>query len=347
MTRNQAVEQLLGEYKEQQARNRAELLRREEEARRDPAIATALDQRPALLREAVRAIASHAGSSAETAAGAGKRIAACNRAIAQALAAHGLPADYLDPVYRCPLCKDTGQCGEPLRRWCPCFQQRLTALLCSDEGMAGLQAENFDTFDENVFPDTPLPDGKTTQRAYMRRVREVCERYADDFPQNAQRNLLFCGRSGLGKSFLMNCVAQRVLSRGFAVVRITASKFVDTMRRYHYNSDRADLVEQWSEARLLLLDDLGVEPMIDNVTIEYLFNLLNDRLVSRRHTVMSTNFSPEEIVQAYTERLSSRLLDTRNTRMLLFQGQDVRMLRRMYPDTTGAAALRPARSPET
>ena len=33
---------------------------------------------------------------------------------------YDLPKDYLQPVYACPLCKDTGYVGEPVKRKCAC-----------------------------------------------------------------------------------------------------------------------------------------------------------------------------------------------------------------------------------
>ena len=85
---------------------------------------------------------------------------------------------------------------------------------------------------------------------------------------------------------------------------------------------------QWTEAQLLVLDDLGAEPMVENVTIVYLFNLINDRLAARRHTLISTNLNKSELVQAYTERLASRLLDEHTTLLLPFAGRDLRLMAR-------------------
>ena len=329
MTREQAVRALLAEYEQVRARNREEEQRRlAEVGAKEPAIVRALGQREALLRASMREAFDHPADAERISAELAGRMRALHDEARHALAGRGFPADYLEPVYACPLCQDKGEVGEPLRRWCACFQQRLVRMLCSDEGMAALQAENFDTFDEARFPQEPLPGKPVTQRAHMLTLRGICENYADTFPDTPLRNLLFSGTSGLGKSFLMNCVAHRVLTRGFSVARVTAPKLIEHMRRYHYSGEGAELVAQWTGAQLLLLDDLGAEPMIENVTIVYLLNLLNDRLSAHRHTVVSTNFGPAELVQAYTERVASRLLDTGTTRMLRFEGRDLRLIRR-------------------
>ncbi len=335
MTREQAVRQLIGEYADQRARNlREERRRAAEAAEKDPGIARLLDERQSLLDAAVRQAVHNPAQIGERVATLEGRMRALNDQLAATLAAQGFVADYLEPVYRCALCRDTGEVGTPLHRWCACFEQRLVELLCSEVGMAALRVENFDTFNLDIFPDDEevlpgmLPGKRLTQRLHMQRVLAVCQRYADDFPNTDRRNLLLLGPSGLGKSFLMNCIAHRVLSRGYTVMRITAPKLVEAMRRYHYNGENADLLAQWTGAQLLVIDDLGAEPMIENVTIVYLFNLINERMVTRRHTLLSTNLSNSELVQAYTERLASRLLDAHTTLVLPFAGRDLRLMRR-------------------
>jgi len=327
MTREQAVRALLAEYEQTRTRNRDEEQRRlTEVAAKAPAIVDALQQREALLMERMREAFDHPANAERISAELANRMSALHDEARRALAKHGFAADYLEPVFGCPMCQDKGEVGEPLRSWCACFRQRLVRLLCSDEGMAALQSENFDTFDETRFPDEPLPGKPVTQRAHMRTLRDICERYADELPNNTPRNLLFSGTSGLGKSFLMNCIAHRALTRGHSAACITAPKLIEHMRRYHFNGEGAEAVEQWTNAQLLLLDDLGAEPMIENVTIVYLLSLLNDRIAACRHTVVSTNFSLPELMQAYTERLTSRLLDARNTRILRFEGRDLRLI---------------------
>jgi len=329
MTREQAVRTLLSEYEQRRARNREEERRRLAEVEaHSPAIGDALRQREALLIKNMGDAFGNPTDAESISNDFSEHIRNLHTQARRVLTGYGLPADYLDPVYECPLCHDRGEVGAPPRQWCSCFRQQLVRLLCSDEGMAALQVENFETFDETRFPEEPLPGKQVSQRAHILALRSVCDRYANEFPHNAQRNLLFSGTSGLGKSFLMNCIAHRVLTRGYSVARVTAHKLIESMRRYHYNGEDAEAAEQWTGAQLLLLDDLGAEPMIENVTIVYLLNLLGDRFAARRHTVVSTNFSPSELIQAYTERLASRLLDTSSTRMLRFEGRDLRLLQK-------------------
>ena len=57
----------------------------------------------------------------------------------------------------------------------------------------------FSTFDVNRYPDTPVPEFGVTARAYMTKLLELSKNYAAKF-NSKSKNLLFMGRSGLGKT---------------------------------------------------------------------------------------------------------------------------------------------------
>ena len=79
---------------------------------------------------------------------------------------------------------------------------------------------------------------------------------------------------------------------------------------------------------LLLIDDLGTEPLWENITLEQIFALLEHRIQNGLHTVISTNYNLENLQSRYTRRIYSRLLDQRHSLVLQFQGQDVRLAKR-------------------
>jgi DNA replication protein DnaC len=328
VTQAEATRALLAAYEQQRAANRQEEARRAEQVTaRDPQVAALLRERAQGLARTLQAACAAPDRAAAIAQAFERRLGEIRDALRGVLAAQGLPPDYLEPVYRCPLCRDTGSVGEPVSRWCGCFRQRLLPLLYSDADMAALAEENFDAFTLDIFPDDPLPGGPLSQRATMARLRDLCLAYAEAFPACEPRNLLFYGPSGLGKTFLMNCIIQRALARGYAAQRTTASKLVEHMRRYHHNGEGAEAYAQLANVPLLAIDDLGAEPMIENVTIVYLLELMGERMAAHRHTLLSTNLPPKKLQEAYSERLTSRLLDTRNTRILQFAGRDVRLWR--------------------
>lgn len=237
-----------------------------------------------------------------------------------ALRAAGYSPEMLEPKYGCPICKDTGFVGEPIHEYCSCIKVALMRRLYD---AANIGQETFERFDLDVFDDQPEENGRS-QRQRMAAYRTYCEGYADHFPDVKKRNLLLSGHTGLGKTFMLNCISARLLERGVPVLRLTAYKMLDAMRRYHRGQDDGGL-EMMLEAEMLVIDDLGTEPMLENITVEYLFTLLNERHAGRLPTLIATNLSPRELQARYTERIFSRMVDKSDTEVLHFIGADVRL----------------------
>ena len=247
-------------------------------------------------------------------------LADYNARIAQSLADGGLPADALAPVYTCSICKDEGYVYDPSRRMCDCFERELNTRMLQELGLKSTQT--FERFREDVYGEEAVV-GRLSQRTQMRRNRDICERYADSYPNTDVRDLLFTGQSGLGKTFLMQAIAQRVTQRGYGVQYISAYKLLETMRKAYFENN-SELMQPLMEAPLLLVDDLGTEPLMENITVTQLFNLLNERQNAERHTIISTNLNVMELKARYTERISSRLIDESRCRIVKFIGDDVR-----------------------
>ena len=324
MTRAECVRELLSEYQARRAQNERELdARVEEAARLDPEIARLREENRDLAFDTIKklmTITDEAGRR-DCAEKMKQRGIFNNGEIRRRLAAAGLPEDHLELKYRCEACRDTGYVGEAPARFCDCFEAELRRMLHEDSSMAGTDEQCFERFDETVFPEE---DG---QRARMRRARELCESYADSFPEGDRANLLIAGGIGQGKTFLLNCVYERVMSRGYPAIRVSAFRMFEAMRRQHFaNSADEREFSDLIEAPLLLIDDLGTEPMMRNITVEYLFTLLNERMANRRHTVIATNLSPVHLQERYGERVASRILDRSRGVALMLTGKDVRLL---------------------
>lgn len=322
MTRSEHIRALLEEYAAQRARNDANLNARVEAAeRRDPEIARLRADSVSLALGTMRTILSLPTQEARVEAAQRMRARgqANNAEIRRRLKALGLPEDDLELKYRCPACKDTGYVGDAPARFCECFETRLRARRHEDGSMAGTDEQNFERFDLNRFPE------EGGQRAQMALARRLCEEYADRFPETRYRNLLLTGAGGLGKTYLLNCIYARVCDRGLSAVRVTAFKLFESMRRQHMGDSESEFASL-TEAPLLLIDDLGTEPMMRNITVEYLFLLLNERAAAKRHTVIATNLTATQLQERYGERVSSRLLDRSVCGVVQLRGKDLRTL---------------------
>ena len=329
LSRENVMREALSELEAQRARNvMTEKARREEAAEKSAAVADLLEQRRRLFTGGMRSAFSSPGKAKDISASMQSGVAQINAQLRASLMACGLPEDYLQPVYRCAECRDTGYVGEPVHEPCVCLKRAVMNRLYQSEGLQGLERENFSAFDEAIFPDEAIEGKKNTQRSFIRRCREYCEQYADGFDPAEGKGLLFCGRSGLGKTFLMNCVAQRVLERGYSVVVISAYKLIEAMRRYQFGEEGLEQVQDMLSCDLLCIDDLGSEPMLRGVTVSSLYHIVNERRNANKAIVVTTNCDADDLYEKYDDRIAARLTDPSRMKVIPFIGVDVRRFAR-------------------
>lgn len=227
----------------------------------------------------------------------------------------GLPADYTEVHYACPDCGDTGYVDIHM---CRCLRRELTLAGFRSSGLGALlEKQSFDNFSLDYYKDDPK------NHRLMTRTLALAREYAESFTPRSG-NLILFGRTGLGKTHLSTAIARAAIERGFDVRYDSAQNIFadfehDRFRsRYDGEGDRA---EKYFTADLLILDDIGAEP-VTAFTLSCFYNLVNARLVSGRATVISTNLSEEELRARYDDRIFSRLMG--EYKPLLFVGEDIR-----------------------
>ena len=317
--RDELLNELENEYAARRMENeRTENARREEIRLKHPEIERMMLEREQLIHGVIRGILNGNASGEKLP----DRMEQINRNIRQALIHAGLSEDYLEPVYNCSICRDRGYLEKPLKEPCQClkkaYQQKLRAWI----GLNSSADESFEKYDADRIPDSILPGRKYTQRAMAEVVREQCEKWADSYPENSCQNIVLSGKSGLGKTFLLHAMASRLIERGFNVLIISAYQFIQIARKSYFEGD--DSMDELMRVQVLMIDDLGSEPMMKSITIEQLFNLINERQNRNYATLISSNLSMEELKDRYTERITSRLSDPRKCMVLVLEGQDLR-----------------------
>lgn len=318
--RNEILRQLLAEYDQlQQQHWQEEVERQSEIARRIPEIPRLMEERQRLINDGIMGIL-RGGVSAENVP---EHMEVLTGRIRGLLEQNGYPADYLDPIYRCKACRDRGYVGEPVREMCSCLRSQFYQRLYQEIGLDTNQTQTFEQFDLNIFPDSPLPGKNYSQRQLMDRIRVRCMEWTEKCPDAQPRDLLLMGQSGLGKTYLMHAMARRLLHRGKNVLLISAYHFLDTARRAYFSQKTEDL-DAIIHADVLMIDDMGSEPLMENITIVQWFNLIDQRQRLNLPTVISTNLQQNELKSRYTERIASRLTDQHQCQLLLFLGEDVR-----------------------
>jgi len=324
LSRENVTREALSALEAQRAQNLTEEKRRREEVEKaSPDTARLLEKRQQVFFGGMRGAFASPANAAEISVKMKSEMEHINSDIRAALVRTGFPEDYLQPVYRCSLCRDTGYVGEPVHEQCQCLRRAVMNRLYQAEGLQGLERENFTAFNEEIFPDTPIEGRKTSQRAFIRRCREYCEGYADTFGAEEGKGLLLCGKSGLGKTFLMNCVAQRVLERGYSVVVVSAYRLIEAMRRYQFGEEGLEQVQDMLTCDLLCIDDLGSEPMLRGITVSSLYHIINERRNANRAIVVTTNCDSDQLYEKYDDRIGARLTDPSRMKVIPFVGVDV------------------------
>lgn len=239
---------------------------------------------------------------------------------------NGYREDYLDPIYSCPLCHDTGWHEG---RICDCitrlYKQEQTRELAP---LLRRGDETFDTFRLDWYPDTA--EGRSSPREQMRRVFSVCRTWADTFGEDSP-NLLFTGAPGLGKTFLSAAIARVVAEAGFGVAYDTVTGTLAAFEKEKFSQDPDEKADAASRVRqllgcdLLILDDLGTE-MTTAFTQSALYSLLDGRLRAGKKTIVSTNLDRDGIAERYGAALASRLGG--EYAWLEFRGRDIRAMRK-------------------
>lgn len=235
-----------------------------------------------------------------------------DQGIAEALAACGLPKDYLQPIFTCPACRDTGYIdGEDGRQPCHCRKQT------AQPGIT------FDDVRLDVYESKPMDGFAKSPRENMEQILAACKAYTQSFPKLEKPNLLFFGNAGLGKTYLAKAIASAVEEKGYNTIRMNSYTLFQQFKEEQIHG--VPLKEDVFHAALLIVDDFGTEPMYKNITIESFFALFNERLENSKPTIVITNLSYDEMKSRYGERLVSRLYDKHTTLRFCFYGKDLRL----------------------
>lgn len=237
------------------------------------------------------------------------------------LTENNIPLQYLDENYSCEECKDTGFLNSGQK--CKCFKQQLIVKAYNMSNLSNvLKKENFQHFNLDLFSDKPFEGQSLSPKENMMDILNICEGFVFNFNENNEENLLFYGETGLGKTFLTNCIAKALLDKGKIVIYQTSFKLLEILEELRFkNNDDKEKYNLLFEADLLIIDDLGTE-MTNTFTNSEIFNIINSRLLSNKKTIVSTNLSPKEMMDRYDDRIFSRLFS--KFTVLHFFGKDLR-----------------------
>lgn len=215
------------------------------------------------------------------------------------------------PNYTCKTCNDTGYTNGNM---CKCLKSEINKILYQKSGFCH-QLSTFENTNCNIF------DNKDKAQILYNSMQKWCKK------ENPYNIVLLCGNTGVGKTRLMECMASSLINDNHIVYFTSAFNMNQALLKYHTTFDETKVysLNDLLEPEYLFIDDLGTEPILKNVTIEGVYNIIADRLQSGKKTIISTNLNPMDIERVYGERVFSRLLNQKVCLCFNIENSDLRL----------------------
>lgn len=236
------------------------------------------------------------------------------------LVENGFGPDYLNEIYNCKKCKDTGLYKD---KQCECYKKIVTETLLKYSNIsAQMKNQTFSKFDINLYSDKANEEGIIPKKT-MTGLLSKCKKFAKNLPKNGG-NMIFYGGPGLGKTFMSSAIANEVIKYGTTVIYQTAGEIfaaIEDVRFGRGSEVQKRVYSQIYDVDLLIIDDLGTEYRNQISDAEF-FRFLNARILNEKSTIISTNLSLEQLRKDYSERIFSRIIGS--FEIFKFYGEDVR-----------------------
>ena len=243
--------------------------------------------------------------------------------------------ELLNPIYECKICNDTGYILNENKKseMCNCLKQRIFNISYNKSNLSNLEKYNFENFNFNIFSDEVNAQKykvNISPRKNIENIKSKSLEFVKNFDNPETRNLLFCGNTGLGKTYMSNAIAREVLKNGKTVLYQTAPVLLETVIDNKFNKYKNAKVNNFYndvlEADLLIIDDLGTE-CLNSMKLSELFTILNTRILNLNNkitkTIISTNLNIQQIFKNYEERIGSRIAGFYD--IYYFFGEDLRI----------------------
>lgn len=217
----------------------------------------------------------------------------------------------IEPDYYCKKCDDSGFING---KYCDCLIEEINSILKEESGFLTLE-----DFDKTSFEVASNPE---FSKALYEKMKKWCN---SDF----NKTLIFLsGQTGVGKTHLMKCMANELIKK-HKLVTLTSSFAMhqDFLKSYSTKDleEKQLLLDKYLSAEVLFIDDLGTELRQPNITINFLYQVLNERKLSGLPTVITSNLTIEDVLDYYDERIASRIADKETSVCVYIQGDDIRL----------------------
>lgn len=217
----------------------------------------------------------------------------------------------ISPIYFCPKCEDTGFVNG---KYCSCLIEEINNILKLESGFINL--EEFEKANFEIFEN----------KEYMKNLYAKMQQWCGS---NFDKSIIFlAGQTGVGKTHLMKCMANELIKRHKLVTLTTSfAMHQDFVKSFSTRdlTEKQDLLDKYLTAEVLFIDDLGTELRQRDITVNYLYQILNERKMKKLPTVITSNLNLEDVMEYYDERIASRIADKQTSICVYINGNDVRL----------------------
>jgi DNA replication protein len=223
-------------------------------------------------------------------------------------------------VVNCPICKGVGSVDKPgttKATMCKCQENSIKNARLVASGVPRKYLDESWNWDE-------LNNNEES--------KQKVKKYVENFQQNyfAGKGLYIYGRQGRGKSLMESLVAREVSAlmnpdRG-SNYKITFIIFEDLVKMSHEArsdisvSKKLNMIIEGSD--LLIIDNVGSETGTQAYNTKFLELVLRKRDNSCVPTIISSNYTPEQIQQNYSDTIHDFILQ--NSELVFVQGENFR-----------------------
>lgn len=231
----------------------------------------------------------------------------------------GISKSDLSPHFECLNCNDT---GFVMGKMCTCYKKRRNAEIIKSCGLDTEHLVSFDDFNTKICKNE-------SQAKSLEKLKLFFVKWAEKYPNTQKKNIVLSGKTGLGKTFITKCLAYEMLKKNQSVCFVTAYDMNNMMLKYHttFDASKNSFLIPLTESDILIIDDLGTEPLLTNVTVNYLLLVLSERERFDRPVIVTTNLTPDNILDKYGERIYSRLFSKITGGSFHLDGDDLRLSR--------------------
>lgn len=228
----------------------------------------------------------------------------------------GLKQTDLAPDFECKICNDTGFKDN---QKCSCYKKLLSEKLLLYSGINSSALPKFSDVNFAIFDSAIIGE--------MKSLYEKMEQYTNNLATTSKKVITLIGKTGVGKTYLTECMVENAIAHSNYTVYVSAFSLNEDMLKYHLASiyDKNAIINKYLHCDFLVIDDLGTEPRLNNVTEEYLYLIVNERLTKNKNTLITTNLGLKQIQDVYGDRIFSRIANQYKCVLINMQGQDLRI----------------------